>query len=78
LKLERDVGLAARVVGGKTGSHSTGHGETYWDKFKEIVAMGFIPVEVAKEIGAIPEEWSHPEESTLDKEVESGNFRLKK
>lgn len=78
LKLERDSSLGARVVGGKTGTHYTGHGETYWDKFREIISLGFVPSEVAKEIKAIGDGWSPPEEKALDERIARGDYKLKK
>lgn len=77
LKIERIDGFGATVVGGKTGSHRTGHGETYWDKFVKIIKLGFIPVDVAKDTRQISEDWTPPVESKLDKEIEGGLYRLK-
>ena len=51
----------AVVIGGKTGSHLTGHGESYWKKLKEIIALGYVPVEIATELGLLPATWSPPE-----------------
>jgi hypothetical protein len=50
----------ASVVGGKTGTHQTGHGESYWDKIKEIITQGYIPVEVARELKLLPPNWNAP------------------
>lgn len=77
LKFERIDSLGASVVGGKTGSHRTGHGETYWDKFVEITKLGFIPVDVAKDTKQISEDWTPPDESMLDEEIKGGFYRLK-
>lgn len=77
LKIERIVDLGASVVGGKTGSHRTGHGETYWDKFVEIIKLGFMPVDVAKDLRKLSEDWTPPDESKLDKEIKGGIYRLK-
>jgi hypothetical protein len=50
----------ALVVGGKTGSHVTGHGESYWKKITEIIALGYVPVETAIELGSLPSSWAPP------------------
>ena len=54
----------AFVIGGKTGSHLTGHGESYWKKITEIVALGYVPVEIAVELGTLPSSWTPPEISS--------------
>ena len=51
----RDKRGGAFIIGGKTGSHATGHGESYWKKLKETIAMGYTPVDVAKDLGTLPE-----------------------
>lgn len=71
------VELGAVITGGKTGTHRTGHGETYWGKFVELVKLGFMPVEVAKEIGVLASAWSPPESETLDAKIQRGEYRLK-
>lgn len=75
LKLEKDQALGAIVVGGKTGSHRTGHGETYWDKFVEIIKMGYVPVDVAQELQKLPFDWLPPQEDGLDGEIKKGAYR---
>ncbi len=63
---------SAFVIGGTTGSHFTGHGESFWDKYKEIISLGYVPVEVAKDLGQLSSEWKPPDLSPPDKEdVES-------
>jgi hypothetical protein len=32
----------ARIVGGPTGSHLTGHGESWKDKYASLLAAGFL------------------------------------
>lgn len=54
----------ALVIGGKTGTHLTGHGESYWKKLKEIISLGYIPVEIAAELKLLPLDWSPPEISS--------------
>jgi len=49
------VGSGASIEGGKTGSHTTGHGESYWDKFKELIALGYIPVDDALNLNLLPD-----------------------
>jgi len=51
----------ALVIGGRTGSHFTGHGESYWKKLTEIISMGYIPVETAIELGLHSADWTPPE-----------------
>ena len=58
----------AFIIGGKTGSHGTGHGESYWQKLKEVIAMGYTPVDVARNLGFLPDEWTPPELSRTDRE----------
>ncbi|MGI8602324.1 MAG: hypothetical protein ACR2OZ_04925 [Verrucomicrobiales bacterium] len=78
LKLERTDGFGARVIGGKTGSHLTGHGETYWDKVVEVVKMGFVPVDVAQDIGRLSSDWTVPSLADLDYKVKEGFYVLKR
>lgn len=59
----------AIIIGGKTGSHLTGHDETYWKKLKEVIAMGYTPVDVARDLRMLPEGWSPPELTPRDKEL---------
>jgi hypothetical protein len=53
-------GIGATVEGGRSGSHSTGHGESYWSKFKEIIDLGYIPIDDAKSLKLLPQEWESP------------------
>lgn len=76
--LRRSGVAGAEVFGGKTGSHRTGHGESYWDKFKELIALGYVPVDVAKELGVISQHWEPPPVDTLEKSVASKAYLLKK
>ena len=69
MRIERTSDLGARVIGGMTGSHRTGHGETYWDKVVEVIKLGYVPVEVAKDIKRLPLDWTPPEEKTLDQRI---------
>jgi hypothetical protein len=60
------AGRGAFVIGGKTGSHLTGHVETWWDKLLLIGSLGYIPVELAIGRGLIPENWAPPRLSEKD------------
>lgn len=77
LKITREDGRSARVVGGKSGSHRTGHGETYWDKIVEIIGQGYVPVPVAKDLRMIDTAWQPPSESTLDERIRAGEYRFR-
>jgi hypothetical protein len=63
----RDNRGGAFIVGGATGSHYTGHTESWWDKLCEIGRLGYIPVELAMRRGLISGDWSAPE--LLDKDA---------
>lgn len=63
----------AIIIGGKTGSHKTGHGENYWDKIKEIISLNYLPVDVARDIGILPEDWKEPIMSRDDERMVNGN-----
>ena len=56
----RDNRGGALVIGGKTGSHYTGHRDTWWDKFREVVLLGYVPVEQAVAQHLVPSDWSPP------------------
>lgn len=51
----------ALILGGKTGSHLTGHGESYWKKLKEVINLGYMPAETAMELKVIQPSWVPPE-----------------
>ena len=72
----RRQGHSASIVGGKTGSHHTGHTENYWDKFTEVLRLGFVPVDIAKDLGIIPAKWTPPDPRTLDNQIKQGHFKL--
>jgi len=77
LKVEILANHSARVIGGKSGSHMTGHGESYWDKIVEIIRLGFTPVDIAKDLGNISSDWTPPSEERLDSEIKKGFYSLK-
>ena len=64
----RDHRGGAYVVGGPTGSHYTGHAESWWDKLSLIASSGYIPVELAMQKKIIPPDWAAP--SMADKEAQ--------
>ena len=68
LGLIRTTNGGALVIGGKTGSHFTGHGENYWKKLKELIALGYIPLATAKELSIAPPDWTPPPLSPSDRE----------
>ena len=65
------------MIGGKTGSHRIGHGENYWDKIVEVIKLGYVPVDVAKDIKRLNLNWTPPDETTLDQTIEA-DFYLRK
>lgn len=77
LCLRRIGEVGAHVDGGKTGPHSTGHGETYWDKLVEIIKLGYVPVAVAKELGTLDQAWQPPEIDSLNTMTAEGVFGLR-
>jgi hypothetical protein len=77
LKIERTNDLGAKVIGGRTGSHRTGHGENYWDKVVEVIRLGYVPVDVAKDIKRLDLNWTPPDEATLDQRIGAGFHRKK-
>jgi hypothetical protein len=77
LRLQRTSGFGAEVVGGKTGSHVIGHGETYWDKLTEIIKLGYMPVSVVQELGQLDDNWIPPNIETLDFEISNEKYRLR-
>jgi hypothetical protein len=62
----RDNRGGAFIIGGATGSHYTGHTESWWDKLCAIGRLGYIPVELAIKRQLISAEWCAPELSEKD------------
>jgi len=52
----RDPDGGAFAVGGPTGSHLTGHAESWWDKLSLIAAQGYVPVELAMKRRLVPDD----------------------
>jgi len=67
----------AEVIGGKTGSHITGHSESYWDKLKELIRIGYIPVDIAKDLGLLNSDWTPPKIDEIDDQIKEGYYQLK-
>ena len=74
----RDNRGGALVIAGKTGSHYTGHGESWWAKLSEIAALGYIPVELASRQHLISADWSPPalddKDSLLVRRIQDGEI----
>jgi len=68
---------SAEVIGGKTGSHRTGHSESYWDKLKELIGLGYIPAEIAKDLELLDLNWIPPKMDDIDNKIKEGYYRLK-
>ena len=62
-------GTGASIQGGITGSHLTGHGESYWSKFKEVIDLGYIPIEDAISLSLLPQGWKMPDIQEWDKMI---------
>jgi hypothetical protein len=78
LKIEVLPNHAARVTGYKFGSYVTGHGEHYWDKISEVIRMGFVPVDIAKDLNLLDIDWEPPDERDLDCKIKECFYKLKK
>jgi hypothetical protein len=78
LAFVRDNRGGALVIGGKTGSHYTGHGESWWAKLSKIAALGYIPVEVASRQQLIPHDWTPPalgaQDALLVRRIQNGEI----
>ena len=48
------------MIGGATGSHYTGHAESWWDKLLLIAQLGYLPAELAIKRKVVPVDWSPP------------------
>ena len=62
----------ATIIGGKTGTHKTGHGESYWDKMKEIISQNYIPIDVARDLNILPSNWEEPKLNSEEKKLIGG------
>jgi hypothetical protein len=74
----RDNRGGALVIGGKTGSHYTGHGESWWAKLSNIAALGYIPVEIAIRQQLIAADWMPPaldaQDALLVRRIQNGEI----
>jgi hypothetical protein len=74
----RDNRGGALVIGGKTGSHYTAHGESWWAKLSEIARLGYIPVELASRQQTIPADWVPPaleaKDALLVRRIQNGEL----
>jgi hypothetical protein len=77
LRIQRVGELGALVTGGISGTHRTGHGQTYWDKLVEVIKLGYVPVPVAKELRLISSDWSPSVGDELDKQIASVDYKRK-
>ena len=57
------------IVGGETGSHSSGHGEGWKTKWAEYIKEGYFSMEEAVSQNIIPKRWKPPLLSLEDKEI---------
>lgn len=78
LKLEIKPDHSAKVIGGTSGTHATGHGENYWDKIAEVIRLGYMPVSAAQDLGCLPLDWSPPNEDELDYQIKEGFYSMVK
>lgn len=69
LGLLRSQGNGCFIIGGPTGSHLTGHGESWESKWKEYLAKGYIDIGTAKKKGLISLSWAHPKINKEDKYI---------
>ena len=65
----RAKGRGTLLIGGLTGSHYTGHKDTWWDKFQLLVADGYIPLEVAQARGLLSRDWEPPALDNTDQVI---------
>jgi hypothetical protein len=62
----RTNGRGALLIGGLTGSHMTGHKDTWQDKFRLLISDGYLPIEVAQAQGLVSESWKPPAVDGID------------
>jgi hypothetical protein len=65
----RDHRGGAFVIGGRTGSHYTGHAESWWDKLVLFASAGYVPADVAIRTEILPKDWAPPQVSDKDAEL---------
>jgi hypothetical protein len=69
LGLFRDGEAGCFILGGPTGSHYTGHGESWESKWKQLLKDGYIEVATAIAEGKLPKDWQPPKISRRDQEL---------
>jgi hypothetical protein len=52
----------AYVFGGPSGSHLTGHRESWREKWDLLEKEGYVSLEVAHKLGLIPPDWRPPDD----------------
>lgn len=55
------------IIGGATGSHYSGHAETWQDKWNKYIEQGYITQDVAIKNGIIKDAWRPPSIKQEDK-----------
>ena len=55
------------TIGGPTGSHCAGHGESWKDKWNHYIKTGFLTLDIAQKNNIIPKKWNAPELLKEDK-----------
>lgn len=69
LGLLRDKYDGCFIIGGPTGSHYTGHGESWKSKWKEYLNKGYIDVDLAKKNQLLPLNWFPPKITQKDQSI---------
>lgn len=65
----RAKGRRALLIRGLTGSHMTGHADTWRDKFRLLISDGYIPIEVAQAQGLVSASWKPPQLDDTDEAI---------
>ena len=60
LGIIRTYTFGTMILGGKTGSHFTGHGETWQMKLSEVSSLGYIAIEDAIKKEIVSKDWQPP------------------
>src|SRR5258706_12796720 len=62
----RTNGRGALLIGGLTGSHMTGHKDTWKDKDQLLISDGYVPIQAAQAQGLISMGWKPPVPNDTD------------
>jgi hypothetical protein len=65
----RDHDDSCFIIGGPTGSHYTGHGESWQSKWKEYMDDGYIDINSAVKNKILSSDWHSPKISKNDRVV---------